>query len=61
MLINRMKEETIDGRKIIDNPVYKDKLMKLQGKVIAFQSNSLRVLSAKLNKGQDVKIAALFA
>ncbi|MFL2720709.1 MAG: acyl-CoA dehydrogenase family protein [Gammaproteobacteria bacterium] len=59
MLINRMKEETIDGRKIIDNPVYKDKLMKLQGKVIAFQSNSLRVLSAKLNKGQDVKIAAM--
>ena len=50
MLINRMKEETIDGKRIIDNPVYKDKLMKLQGKVIAFQSNSLRVLSAKLNK-----------
>ena len=59
MLINRMKEETIDGKRIIDNPVYKDKLMKLQGKVIAFQSNSLRVLSAKLNKGQDVKIAAM--
>ena len=59
MLINRMKEETIDGKRIIDNPVYKDKLMKLQGKVIAFQSNSLRVLSAKLNKGQDVKMAAM--
>ena len=47
------------GKKVIDNPVYRDKLMKIQGKVIAFQSNSLRVLSAKLNKNQDVKIAGM--
>ena len=33
--------------------------MKIQGKVIAFQSNSLRVLSAKLNKNQDTKIAGM--
>ena len=58
-LIERMKDETINGEKIIDNPVYLDKLMKIQGKVIAFQSNSLRVLSAKLNKNQDVKIAGM--
>ena len=58
-LIERMKEETINGQKTIDNPIYRDNLMKIQGKVIAFQSNSLRVLSAKLNKGQDVKIAAM--
>ena len=58
-LIERMKDETINGQKVIDNPVYLDKLMKIQGKVIAFQSNSLRVLSAKLNKNQDVKIAGM--
>ena len=58
-LIERMKNETINGQKAIDNPVYKDKLMRIQGKVIAFQSNSLRVLSAKLNKNQDVKIAGM--
>lgn len=58
-LIERMKKETINGQRAIDNPVYKDKLMKIQGKVIAFQSNSLRVLSAKLNKNQDVKIAGM--
>ena len=58
-LIERMKNETINGEKVIDNPVYLDKLMKIQGKVIAFQSNSLRVLSAKLNKNQDVKIAGM--
>ena len=54
-----MKNETINGQRVIDNPVYRDKLMKIQGKVIAFQSNSLRVLSAKLNKNQDVKIAGM--
>ena len=58
-LIERMRNETINGQKVIDNPVYRDKLMKIQGKVIAFQSNSLRVLSAKLNKNQDVKIAGM--
>ena len=58
-LIERMKNETVNGQRAIDNPVYKDKLMKIQGKVIAFQSNSLRVLSAKLNKNQDVKIAGM--
>ena len=58
-LIERMKNETVNGQRAIDNPVYKDKLMRIQGKVIAFQSNSLRVLSAKLNKNQDVKIAGM--
>ncbi|MDA9101910.1 acyl-CoA dehydrogenase family protein [Gammaproteobacteria bacterium] len=58
-LIDRMKEETLDGKRLIDMPVYRDKLMALQAKVMAFQSNSLRVLSSKLNKGQDTKIAGM--
>ena len=58
-LIEIMKNETINGEKAIDNAVYRDRLMKIQGKVIAFQSNSLRVLSAKLNKNQNTKIAGM--
>ena len=58
-LIDRMKEEQLDGVRLIDIPVYRDKLMSIQAKVMAFQSNSLRVLSSKLNKGQDTKIAGM--
>ena len=58
-LLDRMKKETIDGKKLIDIPVYRDKLMGLQAKVMAFQSNSLRVLSAKINSGQDIKMAGM--
>ena len=58
-LIDMMKKETINGKKLIDIPVYRDKLMALQAKVMAFQSNSLRVLSAKVNSGQDVKMAGM--
>jgi len=58
-LIDRMKEDTINGIRLIDIPVYRDKLIALQAKVTAFQSNSLRVLSAKLNPGQDVKMAGM--
>ena len=58
-LINRMKKETINGVKLIEIPIYRDKLMALQAKVTAFQSNSLRVLSAKLNPGQDAKMAGM--
>ena len=54
-----MKEESIDGKKLIDIPVYRDKLMKLQGKVVAFQSHSLRTLSSKINPGQDVKLGKM--
>ena len=58
-LIDRMKEERLDGTRLIDIPVYRDKLISIQAKVMAFQSNSLRVLSSKLNKGQDTKIAGM--
>ena len=59
MLIDLMKEESIDGKKLIDIPVYRDKLMALQGKVVAFQSHSLRTLSSKINPGQDVKLGKM--
>ena len=52
-LIELMKNETADGARLIDNPVYRDRLMKIQGKVMAMRFNELRVLSARLNAGQD--------
>ena len=59
MLINRMKKETIDGEKLIEIPMYRDRLLKIQGKIMAFQSHALRILSSKLNPGQDVKIGKM--
>ena len=59
MLIDRMKKETINGETLIKNPIYRDRLLQVQGKVMAFQSHALRVLSAKLNPGQDVKVGKM--
>ena len=59
MLIERMKTETINGETLIENPIYRDRLLQVQGKVMAFQSHALRVLSAKLNPGQDVKVGKM--
>ena len=59
MLIERMKKETINGETLIENPIYRDRLLQVQGKVMAFQSHALRVLSAKLNPGQDVKVGKM--
>ena len=47
-LIELMKSETVDGRKIIDNPVFRDRLMQLQGRVLAMKFNGLRLLTAQL-------------
>ncbi len=57
-LIEVMKNETVDGQRIIDNPVYRDRLMQIQGRVMALRSNDLRLLSAKIN-GQDASLAAM--
>ena len=57
-LIEVMKNESVDGQRIIDNPVYRDRLMQMQGRVMALRSNDLRLLSAKIN-GQDASLAAM--
>ncbi|MEM6709350.1 MAG: acyl-CoA dehydrogenase family protein [Pseudomonadota bacterium] len=45
-----MERETVDGQRLIDDPVLLDRLMAVQGKVLAMSANDLRVLSAKVNK-----------
>ena len=57
-LVDLMKNETVDGRRVIDNPVYRDRLMKIQGQVMAMRFNDLRLLSAKLNQ-KDASLAAM--
>lgn len=57
-LMELMKEETVDGRRVIDNPVYRDRLMQIQGQVMSLRFNDLRLLSAKINK-QDAMLAGM--
>lgn len=57
-LIDLMKTETVDGRRIIDNPVLRDRLMKIQGRIMALRFNDLRLLSAKINK-QEATLAGM--
>jgi alkylation response protein AidB-like acyl-CoA dehydrogenase len=49
-LIDLMKRETIDGTRVIDKPVFRDRLMQIQGAVMAMRANDLRLLSAQVNK-----------
>jgi len=56
-LVNLMKSETIDGERVIDKPVFRDRLLRIQGRIIAQQSNSLRILSSQINKGQNTNLA----
>ena len=58
-LVELMKTETIDGHRVIDKPVFRDRLMKIQGKVLALKAHGLRLLSARLNKGQEVALATM--
>lgn len=59
MLISIMKTETVDGRPLIDDPQFLDRLMRIQGRVMAMQYNELRVVSSKLNPGQDASLARM--
>ncbi|GIS76480.1 MAG: hypothetical protein CM1200mP12_21990 [Gammaproteobacteria bacterium] len=34
-LIDLMKSETIDGERVIDKPAFRDRLLRVQGKVLA--------------------------
>ncbi len=58
-VIDLMNTESIGGEKVINNPVFRDRLMKLQGRVLAMQCNDMRLLSSQINKNQDAKLAAM--
>ena len=58
-VIKLMNSETVNGERVIDNPVFRDRLMKIQGRVLAMKCNDMRLLSARINKGQDAKLAGM--
>ncbi len=57
-LTEMMKAETLGGQRLIDHPAYRDRLMKLQGRVMAMRFNDLRILSAKINNA-DARLARM--
>jgi alkylation response protein AidB-like acyl-CoA dehydrogenase len=57
-LIELMKTETLSGERLMDNPVFRDRLMQIQGRVMALQCNDLRVLSSRLNN-TDARLARM--
>ena len=40
----------MDGQRIIDNPIFRDRLIKLQAEVYAMQANGMRVMTASLKQ-----------
>jgi alkylation response protein AidB-like acyl-CoA dehydrogenase len=47
-IIELMKTETVDGERLIDDPLLRDRLMRLQGQVLAMKYNGLRLLTAAI-------------
>ncbi len=59
-LVALMQQETVDGQRAIDQAALRDRLMRLQGRLLGLQFNDLRLLSAGLNPGHDdARLAAL--
>ncbi|MFT4632299.1 MAG: alkylation response protein AidB-like acyl-CoA dehydrogenase [Candidatus Pseudothioglobus sp.] len=54
-----MQTETVGGQRVMDNPIFRDRLMRLQGEVLAMRFNDMRLLSARINKGQDAGLAGM--
>jgi alkylation response protein AidB-like acyl-CoA dehydrogenase len=57
-LADLMKNESVGGRPLMENAAYRDRLMRLQGRVMAMRANDLRLLSAKLNQ-KDAALASM--
>ena len=53
-----MKTQMLDGRCLMDHPVYRDRLVALQARVYAMQANGLRVMTCQL-RGESAGMAGL--
>ena len=47
-IFDLMRQETVNGARLIDNPVLRDRLMQLQAQVLAMKFNGLRVLTSQI-------------
>jgi alkylation response protein AidB-like acyl-CoA dehydrogenase len=57
-IIAMMKQETVSGERLIDNPVLRDRLMQLQARVMAMKFNGLRLITGQL-AGEQAGLAGL--
>ena len=57
-IIDLMHEETISGERLIDNPLFRDRLVQLQARVFAMRFNGMRLLTASA-KGDRGSMAGL--
>jgi len=57
-IIDLLREETAGGERLIEDPMLLDRLMRLQGRVMAMKFNALRIVTARLS-GDDARLAAL--
>jgi len=57
-LVEMVKTETVDGHRLIDSPVWRDRLARLQARVLAMQFHGLRLLTARL-RGENPGVAGL--
>ena len=53
-----MQRETINGISAMESPVYRDRLMKLQGRVLTMKTHGMRMLTCSL-KGESPGVAGL--
>ncbi len=49
-IVELMQRETLDGNRLIDNPAYRDRLLSLQGRMLAMKFNGMRVLTSQIKK-----------
>ncbi|WOF75129.1 acyl-CoA dehydrogenase family protein [Parvibaculaceae bacterium PLY_AMNH_Bact1] len=57
-IIDLMHDETVSGERLIDNPLFRDRLVQLQARVAAMQFHGMRLLTASAKK-EDPGIARL--
>jgi alkylation response protein AidB-like acyl-CoA dehydrogenase len=57
-IVELMREETVDGTTLMENPLLRDRLVQLQSRVLSMQFNGLRLLTAQ-NAGTNPGIARL--
>ena len=57
-LVTLMTEETVDGQRLVDDPIMADRLMQLQARVLSMKYNGLRAMTATMT-GDSAGLAAM--
>jgi alkylation response protein AidB-like acyl-CoA dehydrogenase len=55
-----MERETVNGRSVMDSPVYRDRLMRLQARALSMKHHGMRMLTCSL-RGESPGVAGLVA